>query len=186
MKMKTLVKKINMMRFPFHINDVTFTSILMQSLPIIWDQFLDAFVECELMDGDDPKEINIVQFICKLKNEYYCKKNGGDEGAILIAQSQSFNIMMTNKKPLAKWIANISDMAPFCKNCKKKGHATDDCQHLGKAFCKFCKRFDHSTADCWNDNNNNNNNNNKCKYDYNDFNRFKNNKSRFSKKGKYK
>ena len=127
-KMKTLVEEINTMRSPFHIDDLTFTDILTQSLPTTWDQFLDAFAEHELMDGDDPKEITIVQFICKIKNEYYCKKNGGNETAILLVQSQSSNIAMTNKKSLTKRIANTGDTAPFCKNCKKKGHATDDCR----------------------------------------------------------
>ena len=176
-------KKNNTMRSLFHIDDVMFTGILMQSLPTTWDQFLDAFAKCELMNGDNPKEINFFQFIHKLKNEYYHKKNGGDKSAILIIQSQSSNIAMTNKKPLAKWIANTGDTAPFCKNCKKKGHATNNCWHLNKAFCKSCKRFGHSTANCWNDNNNNNN---KCKCDYNDSNRSKNNESRSFKKRKYK
>jgi hypothetical protein len=27
---------------------------------------------------------------------------------------------------------------PYCKNCKKKGHITDDCQHVCKAYCKSC------------------------------------------------
>ena len=122
-KMKSIVDHINLMKSKFKISDLTYAGVIVQSLNSSWDQWLKNNVESYLTANESNHSFSIVQFQCKLKDEYYWR-NGRKEDEALHRTHQA-NISVTQFQHLLNQISgNI--MPVICKNCNRCGHATAD------------------------------------------------------------
>ena len=75
-KMKSMVEEINSRNDPdLEINDKTFSSVLMQSLPARWDQFVDSLHHANHQGRGPIPMLNIVHLMHNLKDE--CYRHGG-------------------------------------------------------------------------------------------------------------
>ena len=150
-KMKGIVNQINSMKSPFKISDEQFAEVLMQSLPVDWEPFIDKLFSSDHITDHVPK-LNIVHFQCQIKNKYLRKIGQSSDEALLTTQtSHQANLSFAKPGNFGKKNRSGVLKAFFCKNCKWKNHATDQCSFLGKERCTNCDHFGHRTLKCYQD-----------------------------------
>jgi hypothetical protein len=123
---KTLVNQINAMKMPFKIDNLTYAGILAQSLPAMWDPFIDSLFQPGMLTGDtSTSTLSVLQFQRDLKDEYLHRNGPTGEDTLLGAQQTALAI--TKRNSLAQRISAPKDTTLCCKNCKKTNHSTDQC-----------------------------------------------------------
>jgi hypothetical protein len=152
----------------FKISDLFFKIIISSSLPPSWDNFTQAYIaEVHCYATHNPfKDITSQEFIGVIKSEVkQCGKlNKFKSSNVTNAKGKK------KKKPLLfKHISNRmkgikiketddentkenteqKPKRPFCKHCRKYGHATDDCFLWDQDKCTHCSKSNHLSADCY-------------------------------------
>jgi len=153
-KMKEGCKHINLMGDThFYIPNITFKLLICQSLPQLWDNYMDAYIGSQTFTAEDPcMSVSSQHFICILKNEYNHHKGRKMEPH---GNSQQVNFTKTTMHSLVSHISSqpssgrtsSKNASTFCKLCNILGHPTDKCTHFEKR-CHNCNHFGHKEATC--------------------------------------
>src|SRR5262245_7803220 len=151
--LKSYRDKIN--SFPnqaFHIEDIRFKSIISQSLPDSWQQFVEPYNgnAADPHDPDPKRQKSADAFIGLIREEYRIRctrNNNGANGSVNLANDQKSSSTSTSLQN------RISDhkasTRPYCEHCKRPRHWTSKCRKNPANKCYNCGKFGHKAKDCW-------------------------------------
>jgi hypothetical protein len=144
--MRTQYNKLSQMGCK--IPDEEFKSVLVMSLPPIWDHFVGSYqgTHTATTDKDGKQGITSQELTSILIDEY--QRRTSQESRAYYAQSSAPSKkrkVMVETSSSAKAQKSTNEK---CGICGYYNHSTSDCRFKGKPKCGKCHRFGHNTADC--------------------------------------
>ena len=121
------------------LSDVIFKAIIAQLLPETWDPYTCPYLADDTMSSQ--------QLMGLIREEYHHRVSRSK-------MSESVNQARADRSTLANRLdaprGPKKTLNPEkCRQCGKKGHATDKCRYIGQSKCPTCDRFGHTPENCW-------------------------------------
>jgi hypothetical protein len=129
------------------ISDEEFKSVLVMSLPQLWDHFIASYQGTHVKpDKEGERGITSQELTSVLIDEYQHRLDLDDE-----SRDRAFYAKGGNKRrKVMVHDPTIDDSTKKkCEICGKDNHLTSKCRFKGKPKCGKCGKFGHTTDKCW-------------------------------------